>query len=125
MARLGLSTFAVAATLLASSLQFLEVSRRGRAGVGGSRPGVLQDVSSLEILLIAGLLEGQVLRKGRGAVAQVQAGENDLRRTTGRRRGWRWPGSPAGSDPPESGADARSGSRIIEPEDTEGAQLLR
>src|SRR2546421_7899002 len=85
---------------------------------------MLQDVASLEILLVAGFLEGEILRKGPGAVAQVQAGENDLGRSTDRPQNGRRQGSRPGNASPESGTDSRSGARLVEPEDSEGAQLL-
>src|SRR5262245_52723006 len=49
---------------LESRAKRLEIVCRRGTGVRGPFPGVLEDVTALEVRLIARLLEGEILRKG-------------------------------------------------------------
>src|ERR1700730_6142281 len=99
-----------------SALDLCEVVARGRTGIGRSGPGMTDHVARLEVFLILGLLEDQVLGKSRGRVAHMQTSKNHLHRAARRNREdlrirhWHW---------------LRSALRfVVEPEDAELAQLF-
>ena len=63
---------------LAAAMEIRKVLRSGRACLGRSGPGMANNVTCLEILLVLGLLEDQIFRKGSRRVTDMQARVNHL-----------------------------------------------